>query len=66
MNLKKLLLLISLCSGGCSTPVDLQGDYKTAAQTITGGFDATTNSVTVSGQVSNTNSTAGGSITVGK
>ena len=55
-----------LCEGGCSTPVALQGDYQTAGQTITAGLDATTNSATVSGQISNTNSTAGGSVTVGK
>ncbi|HZM04595.1 MAG TPA: hypothetical protein VFC44_16440 [Candidatus Saccharimonadales bacterium] len=55
-----------LCGGGCSTPVALQGDYQTAGQTITAGFDATTNSVTLSGQISNTNQTVGGSVTVRK
>jgi hypothetical protein len=64
--LEALSAVALLCGGGCSTPVDLQGNYSTPTQSITAGFDATTNAITVTGQVSNTNTTAGGSITVGK
>jgi hypothetical protein len=51
---------------GCNTPFNVSGDYATPKQTITGDVNATTNGVTVSGGVSSTNQTVGGSVTVGK
>ena len=64
LHLSAVALLV--CGGGCSTPVDIQGDYQTAGQTISAGFDATTNGLILSGQVSNTNQAVGGAVTVGK
>jgi hypothetical protein len=62
-----LVLIVSLfAAGGCSTPVNVSGDYSTPKQTISGDVNATTNSVTVSGSYSKTNQTVGGSVTVGK
>jgi hypothetical protein len=61
-----ILLAGLFLAAGCNTPVNVSGDYATPKQTISGDFNATTNSVTVSGAYTTTNQTVGGSITVGK
>jgi uncharacterized lipoprotein YajG len=69
-KMKKRITLVLIAglfaAGGCSTPVNVSGDYSTPKQTISGDVNATTNSVTVSGAYSTTNQTVGGSVTVGK
>ena len=69
-KMKKIItpfLIVGLfAAGGCSSPVNVSGDYSTPKQTISGDVNATTNSVTVSGAYSTTNQTVGGSVTVGK
>jgi hypothetical protein len=49
---------------GCKSAVDLQGQYSTAKETVSGGIDATTNAVTVGGSYQTGSTNIGGSITV--
>jgi hypothetical protein len=51
---------------GCKTPVDVQGQYSTAKETISGGVNATTNAVTVGGSYQAGTTNIGGSVTVQK
>ena len=60
------LFIALILLAGCKTPVDVQGQYSTPAETISGGIETTTNAVTVGGSYQTGTTNIGGSVTVGK
>jgi hypothetical protein len=65
-GLPAIAIAAALATAGCKTPVNVQGDYTTAKETISGGVNATTNAVTVGGNYQTGTTNIGGSVTVGK
>jgi hypothetical protein len=64
--LQAALPALLLAAAGCQTPVDIQGQYSTAKETISGGINTTTNAVTVGGTYQTGATNIGGTVTVGK